>query len=482
MVETPTLPPLPGEAEAERRILGILIKHPEQVDVVLEAITPEHFMDPVLRQIFQIVVDLYTAGQRVSYTQVYTQLRLRTQVPEPEALLAGLTESFISLGELVPSMEVLLENSARRKLLAAAREIARLASEGTGLVPGTGGRPGAAIAALQARAQQLIMEAVSVRGTAQEDITDLLTVLNRCYAKLVDRREGKASAYGLSVRYPSVDLMTTGLQPRDLIVLAARPSMGKTSLALNFAVNVAKRGIPVLIFSLEMDAEQIGDRLVVSELFGHRKDGRPLVTAQEYAGKLTDEQFEIVKGAFNELFPLPIYLVDRRGLSVTEIRAKARKFHAAHPDTGLIIIDYLQLIRAVAVPGRTWAMQVGDIVRELRDMAGELNVPLILLSQLNRGVEAREDKRPLLSDLRDSGNIEEFADVVIMLYRDDYYNPEKARENGTEGQVEVIFAKQRRGRTGKVLLRWIPEFTRFIDEVPAPGVGGGEVTHGQAAS
>jgi len=460
---------LPGEAEAERRILGILLKHPEQADAVLESLSPDHFIDPVLREIFSIIMLLYDSGQRISFTQVYTRLRQSGRVSEPETLLAGLTDSFTSLAELIPSVEVLLENHARRRLLQAAREIQRLAMEGTGIEPGQpGSAPGASIAALQARAQALVMDATSVRGTSQEDVYDLLTVLNRCYARLMERYEGVEGAYGLSVRYPSVDLMTTGFKKKDLIILAARPSMGKTSLALNFALNVARRRIPVLIFSLEMDAEQIGDRLVVSELFRFRdNDGSHIISGSDYSGKLSDRQLEVVRQAYNELFPLPIYIVDRRGLTVSEIRAKARKVKAQHPDLGLIVIDYLQLIRALMVPGRTWAMQVGDIVRELRELAGELDVPLILLSQLNRGVEAREDKRPLLSDLRDSGNIEEFADVVILLYRDDYYNPEKAREEGTEGQVEVIFAKQRRGRTGKAILRWIPEFTRFIDEVPA---------------
>lgn len=459
---------LPGEVEAERRILGILLKHPEQVDTVLESITAEHFVDPVLREIFSIITQLYLSGQRISFTQVYAKLRQAGLVSEPETLLSGLTDSFTSLGELLPSLEILLECHARRRLLEAAHALQRLALEGTGVSADQPGvMPGTSIALLQARAQALVMEATSVRGSTQEDVYDLLTVLNRCYARLMERFEGKEGAYGLSVRYPSVDLMTTGFKKKDLIVLAARPSMGKTSLALNFALNVARRRIPVLLFSLEMDAEQIGDRLVVSELFRFRGEaGDHLVTAADYNGKLSTEQLDVVRQAFNELYPLPIYIVDRRGLTVAEIRAKARKVKAQHPDLGLIIVDYLQLIRAPQVPGRTWAMQVGDIVRELRELAGELDVPLILLSQLNRGVESREDKRPLLSDLRDSGNIEEFADVVIMLYRDDYYHPERAREEGTEGQVEVIFAKQRRGRTGKAMLRWIPEFTRFIDEVP----------------
>ncbi|HLT57817.1 MAG TPA: DnaB-like helicase C-terminal domain-containing protein, partial [Limnochordales bacterium] len=162
-------------------------------------------------------------------------------------------------------------------------------------------------------------------------------------------------------------------------------------------------------------------------------------------------------------YQLPIKIVDRRGLTVSEIRAKARKVKAEEPNLGLIIIDYLQLIKPPAATNKNWALVVGDIVREIRDLAGELEVPIILLSQLNRGVESRDNKRPVMSDLRDSGNIEEFADVVIFLYRDDYYYPERAREQGTEGLVEVIFAKQRKGETRTVQLRFIKEYTRFID-------------------
>jgi len=240
--------------------------------------------------------------------------------------------------------------------------------------------------------------------------------------------------------------------------------MGKTALVLNMAANVAKRNIPVLFFSLEMDDEQIGDRIVLSELFTHKAGDQHIVTSHEYQGRLSDDQFMVTQKVFNELYHLPISIVDKRGMTVPEIRAKARKFKAENPDLGLIIIDYLQLIKPPDNASRSWTLIVGEMVRELRDLAGELDVPIILLSQLNRGVESRENKRPMMSDLRDSGNIEEFADVIMFLYRDDYYNPEKARAEGTEGMVEVIFAKQRKGSTGTVQLRFIKEYTRFIDE------------------
>jgi replicative DNA helicase len=240
--------------------------------------------------------------------------------------------------------------------------------------------------------------------------------------------------------------------------------MGKTALVLNMAANVAKRDIPVLIFSLEMDDEQIGDRIVLSELFAHKEGDQQSVTSFEYQTKLSDEQFAVTQKVFNELYHLPISIVDKRGLTVAEIRAKARKFKTENPNLGLIVIDYLQLIKPPNNANRSWTLIVGEMVRELRDLAGELDVPIILLSQLNRGVESRENKRPMMSDLRDSGNIEEFADVIMFLYRDDYYYPDTAKEKGTEGLVEIIFAKQRKGSTGTVQLRFIKEYTRFIEE------------------
>ena len=440
-----------ADIEAERRVIGILLKHPETIDTVVDRLRLEHFSDPNHRLVYEAVLDLYNHGGRISYTQVYNKLRKVAGVPWQDVLIA-ITESFVSQAELGPSMDSLDERLARRRLLAAAEEIQKLAlSEDE------------PIERLQARAQELIFKATAKAGGA-DDVKDLVEVLRKCYVELLERREGKRPA-GLLVKYPSIDLVTTGFKPGDLIILAARPSMGKTSLALNWAVNVAKsrQRTSVLIFSLEMDDVQIGDRLVISELFRYKSEPGAEVTARDYMTRLTDEQLSRTTSIFNELYQLPIKIVDRRGLTVSEIRAKARKVKAEDPSLGLIIIDYLQLIKPPAATNKNWALVVGDIVREIRDLAGELNLPIILLSQLNRGVESRDNKRPVMSDLRDSGNIEEFADVVIFLYRDDYYYPERAKEQGTEGLVEVIFAKQRKGETRTVHLRFIKEYTRFID-------------------
>lgn len=441
-----------ADLDAERRVLGILIKHPHLVDQVIDQLTPAHFYDDAHRQIFSAIFDIYAQGGRISYTQLFRRLRKEGRLDEPDKILIELTEAFASEFELEPSCRLLIEKGAKRRILQAAMEIQRMiVSESE-----------ESLDDYISKAQQLIFEATSETSSSDE-IKDLMSVLNKCYLALLERREGKKPS-GLPVRFPAVDVMTTGFKAKDLIILAARPSMGKTSLALNFAVNVAKRGLPVLIFSLEMDDEQIGDRIVVSEFIRFPKPGGGFeLSSMDYATRMTDEQFAKAESIFNDLYALPIHIIDKRGLSVLDIRAKARKVKAAHPNLSLIIIDYLQLIKPPPSGSRNWALVVGDIVREVRDLAGELDLPIILLSQLNRGVEQRDNKRPVMSDLRDSGNIEEFADVVMFLYRDDYYYPEKAKEQGTEGEVELIFAKQRKGPTGVAKLRFIREFTRFVE-------------------
>lgn len=447
---------VPYDHDAERRVLGILLKYPDKADLVLDRLRPAHFYDRVHRLIYRVIVELYNTTGRISFTQVFNRLRKEPQIADPEAALLELTESFGTAAELEPAVDVLLDKHARRRILEAAQQIEHMILFET--------HP--SLTDCQAVAQQLMFEATSEEGSLEEDVKTLRDVLARCYFNLVERMEGRRPP-GLMVRFPSVDSITTGFKKKDLIILAARPSMGKTALALNFAVHVARfEKVPVLIFSLEMDDEQIGDRIVISELFRFQQDGqgRQPITSLDYTTRMDPEKFARTQSIFNELHELPILVVDKRGLTAADIRAKARRVKATYKDLGLIIIDYLQLIRPpVETSSKNWALVVGDVVRELRDLAGELNVPILLLSQLNRGVEARENKRPVMSDLRDSGNIEEFADVVMFLYREDYYYPEKAREKGLEGVVEVIVAKQRRGPTGVAKLRFIREYTRFVD-------------------
>ena len=442
-----------ADLNAERQVLGILIKYPREVDSVIDQLRPHHFYDLAHRRVYEIILDLYHKRGRISYTQVYNELRTERITDSPAEFLIALTESFVSLSELEPSAAILQSKYQVRRLVEAADQI-RAAALGNQFDD---------VAELQSRAQQLIFDATQAADGEGDDARSLLEVLNKCYMNLIKRREGTDDAYGLSVRFPAIDAMTTGFKKKDLIILAARPSMGKTALAMNMAVNVAKRDIPVLIFSLEMDDEQIGDRIVLSEFFSRKQAGELEITSYEYQTKLSDEQFMQAQEVFNDLYHLPIRIVDKRGLTCAEIRAKARKVKAELPNLGLIVIDYLQLIKPPVDGNRNWALVIGEIVRELRDLAGELDLPIILLSQLNRGVESRENKRPMMVT-RDSGNIE-FADVVIFLYREDYYYPDLAAQNGTPGLVGDL-RQERKTHGHSAAAVYKKEYTRFIDESP----------------
>ena len=298
---------LPMDLNAERQVLGILIKYPTQVDRVIDRLRPTHFYDLSHRRIYEIIVDLYQKQGRISYTQIYNRLRADGITPTPAEMLIPLTESFVALSELDPSVDILLHREGMRRLVRASDSIKAMA-----LDPKYDN-----LEEVQARAQELIFAASQGHSTEGDEVKNLLEVLNKCYLNLLKRREGIDDSYGLSVRYPSIDGMTTGFKKGDLIILAARPSMGKTALALNMAANVAKRSIPVLIFSLEMDDEQIGDRIVLGELFGHKQGGEFAVSSHEYQTKLSDEQFLITQKVFNELYHLPISIVDKRVLTVT---------------------------------------------------------------------------------------------------------------------------------------------------------------------
>ena len=369
------------DSEIEQRILGILIKHPHKMDTALDKLRDYHFSNPTHRTIFKALLDLYTKQGRVSFVRLYEKIRREKLLADPETALVALTESVVTGRELEPCIEILREDYAKRKILQATEEIERMILNEEEETPEK----------YQARAQELIFAATQTENS-EEEPKELLDVLSRCYTNLVERKEGKVP-YGLSVRFPSIDMLTTGFKKKDLIILAGRPSMGKTSLALNFALNVAKRHIPVLIFSLEMDDEQIGDRLVLSELFHYRdRDGNFLISSSQYATKLTDEQLEVTQKVYSELFELPIQIVDQRGLTSLDIRAKARKVKAACPNLGLVVIDYcsssglLKRTRTKAGPAG-WRHCQGAEGFGRRDRRAH-HSPL----QLNRGVESRKTK------------------------------------------------------------------------------------------
>jgi replicative DNA helicase len=284
---------------------------------------------------------------------------------------------------------------------------------------------------------------------ARESLVHIENVLTTSWEQLEERAANKNSLTGLNTGFYDLNSFTSGLQKSDLIILAARPSMGKTALALNIAENVALiNRSPVAIFSLEMGKEQLVQRLLCSRA--------EIDSSRVRTGQLRDDDWAKLGSAMGELGEAPIFIDDSAGVTVMELRGKCRRLKAQHGDLGLVIIDYLQLIEGRSNNDNR-VNQMGEISRGLKLLARELNVPIIALSQLSRAVESRQDKRPMLSDLRDSGAIEQDADIVLMIYRDEYYNPETEKA----GIADLIIAKQRSGPVGSLELVFQSNITKF---------------------
>ena len=290
-----------------------------------------------------------------------------------------------------------------------------------------------------------------IQNKNKSGFSPIKDVLIESISKLEELYNRKQHITGVATGFSELDYMTTGLHGSELILLAARPAMGKSAFALNIAANAAiKSNIPVAIFNLEMSKEQLVDRILSSEAM---VDSNKIRT-----GKLEEEDWGKVANVLGTLSESNIFIDDTPGITVMEIRNRCRKLKI-EKDIGLVIIDYLQLVQGSNRKNGTREQEIAEISRSLKIMAKELNVPVIALAQLSRAVEQREDHRPMLSDLRESGSIEQDADIVMFLYRDDYYNKDSEDKNLTE----VIIAKHRGGSTGKVKLLWMGNYTRFED-------------------
>ena len=280
--------------------------------------------------------------------------------------------------------------------------------------------------------------------------TAIKDVLVETFAKLEELCKQKGQLSGTSTGFADLDLKTNGLHDSDLLIVAARPAMGKSAFAINLATNVAlQSGKGVAIFNLEMSKDQVGNRILCSEA---QVDSMKVRT-----GKLDTDDWVKLGKASGDLAETPIYIDDTPGMSAVELRAKCRKAKL-EKDIGLVVIDYLQLMEG-RKSGESRQQEISEISRALKILAKEINIPVIALSQLSRAAEQRPDHRPMLSDLRESGSIEQDADIVMFLYRDDYYNPETEKKN----VAEVIIAKNRQGSTGTVELAWLPQYTKFAN-------------------
>lgn len=440
----------PHSVEAEQAVLGGLMLAPEAYDRVADKLTSEDFYRRDHQLIFRAINELAEKNRPYDAVTLGEWFDSQGQIDlvAGGAYLIELASSTPSAANIVAYAEIVRDKAVMRQLI----------EVGTSIVNDGFQPEGRDSAELLANAEQNVFAIAEAGARGKRDFVSVNNALKDAFDVLQDRFNNGGSVTGLPTGYTEFDNMTAGLQPTDLIILAARPAMGKTTFALNIAEFAAiKSKKAVAVFSMEMSAAQLALRLISS-------NGRVNATRLR-TGQLEDEDWSRVTGAIRMLKETKIFIDDTPGLSPDVLRAKSRRLKREH-DLGLIVIDYLQLM---GVPGNSEnrATEISEISRSLKGLAKELNVPVIALSQLNRSLETRTDKRPVMADLRESGAIEQDADIIIFIYRDDYYNKETSPDKGL---AEIIIGKQRSGPTGSLKLRFFGEYTRF-DNLAHDSVG-----------
>ena len=426
---------MPHSLEGEQAVLGSMLIDPDCVKEIMDKLRPEDFYLRQNREIFETIYTMFSYARPIDGITVFEELN-------KAGLSDDNTRSYLAqLMEITPTSANAMEYAAIVRDKALLRAIAQAAGEITALVQEGVGE---ASDILEASEQKIYGIR---RGRSAQEMVPLRQVLPDVLDRLGEMSEHENHLPGLSTGLSALDSKITGLNKSDLILVAARPGMGKSAVALNVAVNVAKRGGTVAVFSLEMSREQLVTRMLSSEALVENTRLR--------TGLLRETDWEKIAGAATVLNQMNILIDDNPLLSVADMNAKCRRLD----NLALVVVDYLQLMTSAGGKNRGENRQqvVSDMSRMLKIMAKELNVPVICLSQLSRANEKRDDKRPMLSDLRESGSIEQDADIVLFLYRDDYYNEDSEKHN----IAECIVAKNRHGETGKVELRWMPEYTLF---------------------
>lgn len=428
----------PHSTEAEESVLGAVLMSSDAANVALEKLRVEDFYRPAHQAIFQAVSDLFNGTQPIDAVTVTEELRRAKALDRVGGVgfLTGLIDSVPMASNIEYYASIVEEHSLRRRMMRAAGDIRSLA--------GATDQP---IVEVLDRSEQVVF-AVSERRVG-DGLAPIDPLLGPAIENAEELNRRGLEVTGTPTGFRDLDRKLAGLHPTNLLIVASRPGMGKTSLALNIAQNVAVNDIPVAVFSLEMSREEIVTRMLCAQ---GRIDSQRL-----RSGRLTESDFSKLSNAASVLYKKPIYVDDSPGLTVTEIRAKSRRMRR-RPGLGLIIVDYLQLMQGSG--GENRQQEIAYISRSLKNLARELHVPIIALSQLNRSLESREEKRPRLGDLRESGAIEQDADVVMFIYRHEYYHPEA---KDAKGIAELNIAKHRQGAIGRVDMTFLPEFTLFAD-------------------
>jgi replicative DNA helicase len=442
----------PHSIEAESSVLGGLLLDNGAWDRVADLLGDSDFYRYEHRLVFDAISVLINGSRPADVITVFEQLRSLGKAEEVGGLtyLNSLAQYVPSAGNIRRYAEIVRERSILRKLVSASDEIATNAFNPQG-------RP---VAAIVDEAEQKIFNIGEQGSRMKRGFQGMDTLVVDLLDRVQEMADNPNDVTGVPTGFYDLDRMTAGFQAGDLIVLAARPSMGKTALAINIAENVAlQEGLPVAVFSMEMGAAQLAVRIVGS--IGRIDQGH-LRT-----GKLTDEEWPRLTEAIEKLRTISLHIDESAGLTSSELRANARRLSRQCGQLGLIVVDYLQLMSGSASGDENRATELGEISRGLKMLAKELKCPVIALSQLNRSVETRPDKRPMMSDLRESGAIEQDADIIMFIYRDEYYTKDACKEPGV---AEVIIAKQRNGPTGTVKLAFLKPITKF--ENLASGGGG----------
>jgi replicative DNA helicase len=433
----------PQNLEAEQSVLGSMLLDRDAIARVVESLRPEDFYRDLHRTIYTAMLELFERGEPVDLITITNKLAGIGKLEDigGASYLASLPNTVPTAANAEYYAGIVLEKAMLRALISAGTQIASLGFEGMDEV-----------SALIDQAEKLVYGIAARRNI--QDFQTIKEILKSSFEKIDKRYQEKGTVTGVATGFTDFDMLTSGLQQADMVIIAARPSVGKTTLALNVAQHAAiNNKIPVAIFSLETSKEQLVQRILCSEA---RVDNSKLRT-----GYLADEDWRKLARAMGSLSEAPIFIDDSATLSVMEMRAKARKLKAEH-GLGLIVIDYIQLIHSFKrTENRT--QELSEIARGIKSLAKELDLPIIAISQLSRAVETMGSKRPLLSHLRESGEIEQVSDLVAFLYREDYYDVEKAQKDNKENVCELIIAKHRNGPIGSVELYFHKEFSRFAN-------------------
>ena len=429
----------PHDIDAEQAVLGSMLTDKEAVNAAIESLKEDAFYRDDNRIIFQAIVNLYSKSEPIDIITLKDELESMDKFEQVGGYeyLASLPDKVPTTANVQKYIKIVEEKSILRNLIKTANEIIELGYD-----------PTEDVEDIMDGAEKKIFDIMQSKN--QKGYTPIKDVLVESFTKLEELYNRKQHITGVPTGFAELDYKTAGLHGSELILVAARPAMGKTAFALNLATNAALRGnAPVAIFSLEMSKDQLVNRILCSEAMVDSNKVR--------TGKLDEDDWVKLAGAIGPFSEAEMYIDDTPGISVMEIRTKCRKLKM-EKNIGLVVIDYLQLVQGNK---RTASreQEISEISRSLKILAKEINVPVIALSQLSRAVEQRPDHRPMLSDLRESGAIEQDADIVMFLYRDDYYNKESEKKD----IAEVIIAKQRGGQTGTVELLWMGNYTKFVN-------------------